>query len=298
MGVFVESTVQWTDAFRSVVGARFDEYWFDVANNFAANSGTTSDHVASPKLSLIFRPWTHTELFANYGHGFHSNDARGTTETIIPSNGAATEPVTPLVKTRGEELGIRSEWITNLQSSLALWRLDLDSELVFSGDAGTTEPTRPSRRYGVELNNHYIASDSLLFDLDVALSHARYTDGDSTGAYIPDAIEQVASFGATVNDWHRWFGHAQLRYFGSRPLIEDNRVRSHSTLLAYFEVGHSLSKDTKLKLDVFNLFSREANDIEYYYTSRLPGEHAEGSNDFHFHPVEPRTFRLSLVHQL
>ncbi len=294
-GLYFENKIKWTDWFRSIAGGRYDAYHFDVASNLDANSGKVSDHITSPKLSLIFGPWARTEFFANYGQGFHSNDARGVTSTVSPADGSSIERAVPLVKTRGEEVGARTEIVPGLQSSLALWRLALASELVFSGDAGDTQISRASRRQGIEFNNHYIATPWLLFDLDLALSRSHYTQDDPIGNYIPGSIEKVASFGVSVIDRGPWFGHFQLRYFGPRPLIEDNTVRSQSTTLASVRVGYNLSKNLKISLDVFNLFDRKASDIDYYYTSRLPGEPAAGVNDIHFHPVEPRTARVSLV---
>jgi len=203
--------------------------------------------------------------------------------------------VTPLVSTRGSEVGIRSEWVPGLQSSLAVWQLDIDSELLFVGDAGETEASRASRRYGVEWNNHYVVNDWLSLDMDLALSKARFTHTDPAGQYIPGAINKVASLGATVTNWGNWFGSVQLRYFGPRPLIEDNSVRSNSTFLTYARVGYRYNPRTTLTLDVFNLFDRKASDIDYYYESQLAGE-ATPVNDKHFHPVEPRSARLTVTY--
>ncbi|WP_354670179.1 TonB-dependent receptor [Janthinobacterium sp. SUN120] len=293
VGLYGENTVQWLPWLRSVAGLRYDAYRFNVASSIAGNSGTANDHVVSPKLSLILGPWSKTEFFVNYGKGFHSNDARGTTQTRLPDGQAAT-PVTPLVPTKGVELGARTEWLPGLQSSLALWRLDIASELLFVGDAGETEASRASRRHGIEWNNHYIAAPWLLFDLDLAASRSRYTQNDPAGNHIPGAIDKVASFGVTVTDQGPWSGAFQLRYFGPRPLIEDNSVRSASTTLAYARLAYQLNRKTRLSLDVFNLFDKRASDIDYYYASRLPGEAADGVNDRHFHPVEPRSVRLTL----
>ena len=295
VGIYGENTVQWLPWLRSVAGLRYDAYRFNVASSIEGNSGAASDHVVSPKLSLILGPWSKTEFFVNYGKGFHSNDARGTTQTRL-SDGVASTPVTPLVPTKGMELGARTEWLPGLQSSLALWRLDIASELVFVGDAGETEPSRASRRHGIEWNNHYIAAPWLLFDLDLAASRSRYTENDPAGNFIPGSIDKVASFGVTVTDQGPWSGAFQLRYFGPRPLIEDNSVRSASTTLAYARLAYQLNRKTRLSLDVFNLFDKRASDIDYYYTSRLPGEGAEGVNDRHFHPVEPRSVRLTLAY--
>lgn len=294
-GLHVANTTHWNDWLRTVAGARFDSHHFHVDSNVAANSGSASDSIVSPKLSVVFGPWAQTEFFVNYGEGFHSNDARGTTQKVTVRTGEPAAAVSPLVKARGAEIGVRSEWIRGLQSSLALWQLKLDSELVFVGDAGDTEATRASKRYGVEWSNHYRASDWLLIDVDLAASHARFTQRDEAGNHIPGSVDRVASLGLTLTDLGPWFAEFQLRYFGPRPLVEDNSVRSKSTTLAYLRGGYRFGTNWKLMVDVFNLFDRDASDIDYFYASRLPGEPADGIEDRHFHPVEPRTVRASLT---
>jgi len=293
-GAYYEAGIQVNDWLRTLAGIRYDRYRFDVASDNPANSGIASSGIASPKLSAILRPWQRAELFANWGEGFHSNDARGTTQTVDPSTGEATQRVTPLVKSKGGELGVRVEPIAGWQSSLALWQLDLASELVFAGDAGTTEPSRPSRRRGVEWSNHYAAAEHWLVDLDLAFNHARFTDGDPVGPYIPGALERAASFGVSAVNLGPWSGNVQIRYFGPRALIEDDSVRSQSTTLVNARVSYRIDQHWRVNLDAFNLLDRAASDIDYYYASRLPGEPAEGVNDIHFHPVEPRTFRLTV----
>jgi hypothetical protein len=296
-GLYVENVVQWQPWLRSVAGLRYDAYAFRVDGSSAGNSGRADAHIASPKLSLIFGPWRRTEFFVNAGRGFHSNDARGTTQTRLPDGtAAAATPAPPLVATRGAELGLRTEAVPGLQSSLALWRLDIDSELVFLGDAGTTAPSRASRRRGIEWNNHYVAAPGVLLDVDLAASRARYADHDPAGDDIPGSLNRVVSFGVTVQDRGRWSGGFEVRHFGPRPLVEDGGVRSASTTLAYARVGYRIAPRTRLTLDVFNLFDRKASDIDYYYPSRLPGEPAGGVDDIHFHPVEPRAVRLTLQH--
>jgi outer membrane receptor protein involved in Fe transport len=104
----------------------------------------------------------------------------------------------------------------------------------------------------------------------------------------------VVSFGATVSDIGPWSGAFQLRYFGPRPLVEDNSQRSASTAIAYARLGYRVDQRWQLSLDAFNLFDRKASDVDYYYASRLPGEPAEGVGDIHTHPVEPRSLRLTL----
>jgi outer membrane receptor protein involved in Fe transport len=104
----------------------------------------------------------------------------------------------------------------------------------------------------------------------------------------------VASLGITKSAGAGpWSGSVHLRYFGPRSLVEDGSVRSASTTLAYARIGYRFDASWRLALDVFNVFDRKASDIEYYYTSRLPAEPAGGVEDRHFHPAEPRTFRLT-----
>ncbi|WP_227753898.1 MULTISPECIES: TonB-dependent receptor [Ramlibacter] len=296
IGLWAQNETQWQPWLRSIAGLRWDRYAFDVHSSIAANSGQRSAGIVSPKLSLVFGPWAKTEYFLNLGSGFHSNDARGVTAHVTPREGLPTDPVTPLVRSRGAELGARTEaLLPGLQSSLSVWRLALGSELVFSGDAGDTQPSRASLRQGVEWSNHWRASPWLLLDADLSWSRARFTQPDPVGNFVPGAAEQVASLGATVTQWGPWFGQFQLRYFGPRPLIEDNSRRSASTTLAYLRVGYQLTPRTKLALDVFNLFDRRASDVDYFYASRLPGEPAAGVDDIHFHPVEPRSARLTFT---
>ncbi len=301
IGVYAENATQWTPWLRSVAGLRADRFDFHVQSSIVANSGDRSASIASPKLSLIFGPWAKTEYFVNYGYGFHSNDARGTVATVAAKDpkGPAISPVNPLVRSKGGEVGARTEIVPGLQSSLSLWALKLDSELLFVGDAGETEPSRASKRYGVEWNNHYIANKWLLLDADLAVSRARFTEPDPGdplfGNHIPGSIQTVTSLGATLTDLGPWFGQFQLRYFGPRALDENNLQRSKATTLAYLRAGYKVNRNVKVTVDVFNLFNRQGSDIDYAYASRLKGEPAEGVNDIHFHPVEPRSVRVSLI---
>src|SRR5437660_6134330 len=291
VGLYYENAIQWTDTLRSIAGMREDFYSARVDNDLGGSSGTTNAHITSPKLSFIFGPFDKTEYFLNYGQGFHSNDARGTTIT-------AGTKVPALVKTRGEEIGMRTEVVPHLQSSLSLWRLALDSELVFKGDAGTTEASRPSLRRGIEWSNRYIPHDWLLVDFDLSVSRARFTETDPlvAGNYIPGAIDRVASLGATVKDLGPWSGTVHARYFGPRPLIENNSVRSQSSIDFSLRTSYKVDARTNINLDIFNLFNRKSNDIEYYYLSqRCPSPTCTPEQDIHFHPAEPRTVRLAVV---
>jgi outer membrane receptor protein involved in Fe transport len=296
VGVYLQNAAQWTPWFRSLLGVRGDFYDFDVDSSIPENSGSTDDSIVSPKVSLIFGPWAKTEYFVNFGSGFHSNDARGTVITVDPNPpNEPVDPVDPLVRTKGFEVGVRTQIIPNLESSLALWVLEQDSELLFIGDAGTTEASRPSKRRGIEWLNYYRPLPWLLIDAEIAFTHARFDDDDPAGDYIPGALERMAQIGVTIDNLGRWSGSIQTRYFGSRPLIEDNSVRSDSTTITNLRVGYALTKNLRLQLDVLNLFDSDDHDIDYFYESFIPAIDAAPVEDIHFHPVEPRQFRFTLI---
>jgi hypothetical protein len=292
-GLYASHDLRWTPWLRSELGLRFDQFHFDVDSSLPVNSGTADDSIVSPKLAIVLGPWADTEYFVNVGRGFHSNDARGTTIRIDPNDGVTeVDRVSPLVAATGYEVGLRSAAIRGVQLAAALWHLELDSELVFSGDGGTTEPSRASEREGIELGIFYVPIDWLLIDADLAWTRARYTDPDPAGDRIPNAVESVASLGLTVNRSQGWFGGARLRYFGPAPLIEDNSARSDSTMVVNLEAGYHVTRQFRIVGELFNVFDSSDNDITYFYESRLPGEPANVA-DFHFHPVEPRTVRVA-----
>ena len=294
LGIYFENSTRWSEKFRSVVGLRADVFQFQVDSDNPANSGSGTAARFSPKLSLIFGPWNKTEFYVNAGHGFHSNDARGTTITVDPQSGAPVDKVTPLVAAKGFELGVRTEAIAGLQSSLSIFQLALDSELVFVGDAGTTVAGRPSQRIGFEFSNYYKPNRWLTVDADLAFAQSRFRDANPAGDRIPGAVQGVASLALAVQGRGPYFGALQLRYFGPRALVEDNSVRSQGTLTLNGRIGYRFSPKIKLELEGFNLTNRRDSAIDYSYASQLPGE-AGPVDGVHFHPIEPRSFRLTLT---
>lgn len=295
LGLYAQNSAQWFDTLRTIVGLRADGHRFAVRSDLEANSGTTTAGLVSPRFGVVAGPWNRTEFYANAGWGYHSNDARGATIAVDPATGGAASRVTPLVRARGAELGVRSVVVPHWQTTLTAWRLDLASELVFVGDAGTTEAGRPSRRMGIEWANYYSPTPWLTFDLDVSAASARFTDDDSAGRSIPGALDTVVSAGVTVEDRHGFFGSLRLRHFGPRPLVEDASTRSSASTLLYANVGRAITRQVRVTLDAFNLLDAAVSDIDYYYTSRLPGEPLDGVADVHTHPALPRSLRLTLA---
>jgi TonB family protein len=297
---------------RLSLGLRATAYDFQVNSADTRNSGSETDGLLLPKVSLIFGPWAKTELFLNFGEDYHSNDARGVTATIDAKSGDSIPKVSALPKSLGYEAGLRTEILPKVQASIAFWVLDLDSELVWDADAGTTVPSARTRREGVEFSTRYQPIRWLLFDLDAAFSRARFRDFDPAGQSVPEGIESAISAGASIHNLGPWSASLFMRYFGPRALTQDDSVRSGDSLLLNSQASYNVTKNLRFSVDVFNIFDAEPDDIAYYYASRLKGEAAlttdqckpilakglpcqAGVNDIHFHPTEPRSLRVAMV---
>ena len=294
LSAYAQSEIQWFPVLRTTLGLRADDYRFNVDASQPLNAGHGTDSIVSPKAGLVVGPWAATEFYVNAGRGFHSNDARGTTIRVDPVTGDAVNRVSPLVRATGAEIGIRTVRLRRLQSTLSLWTLALDSELLFVGDAGTTEASRPSRRTGIEWTNYARPTSWLVADADFAFSRARFSGAGDTGKHVPGAPERVISAGVNVDPGKRVFASLRVRHFGARPLTEDASVSSRSTTLWNSEIGYRVSAKARVVLELFNIFDATASDIDYFYTSRLPGEPSGGVDDIHTHPALPRSVRLGL----
>ncbi|MDR3762518.1 MAG: TonB-dependent receptor [Acidobacteriota bacterium] len=331
---YVENKIQWTSKFRTVVALRGDDAKYVVTNltptytspifgtvNFRqANSGSASKFLPSPKATLIFGPWARTEIYAQGGFAFHSNDARGATqkeEPISPDNPfpTAATPITPLVQTKGGEIGIRTSAVPHLQSTVSLWYLRSNSELMQSGDTGGTSASdQSSNRYGVEWANYYTPVEHVSFDFDIADSRAQFTQVDPDdaaflnptvanglsyprqlpgGKLVPEAVRLVLSAGATLHEYRGLQASLRLRYFGPRELTSDGINRSSATTLVNAGLGYRFNSKWSLSTELLNLLNRKADDITYAYVSRItPTASAEFTNVSH--PTEPFQVRFAL----
>ncbi|MGF1455070.1 MAG: TonB-dependent receptor [Alphaproteobacteria bacterium] len=289
VSVYGDVTSRWTRRLETTIGLRIDTFGFDVEAQIDDNSGDGTDTLVSPKATLAYSLAERTRVYLNYGRGFHSNDVRGATIAVDPVTGEAVEPVDVLVPANGAEIGLRTNAIPALTVTLAAFWLELESELVFVGDAGTTEVNDGSRRFGFEFSGFWEATDWLVFDASATTTNARFQNGDR----IPGAVPTVAALGSTVLLDNGFTATARMRHFSSAPLIEDNSTRSEATTLVNAGIGYRFGA-FEARLDVFNLFDAQDADITYFFESQLPGE-AAPVEDIHFHPVEPRAVRGSLT---
>ncbi|HEY4146782.1 TonB-dependent receptor [Pinirhizobacter sp.] len=297
-GLYVENSTAWTPWFRSLAGARLDAIALDLDSaTFARNNGRVYDQRISPKLALVFGPWQKTEFFLNAGSGLHSNDARGVVNRFDETTGEPLHRAPALVGSVGEELGVRTEIIAGLQSSLALWQLNSDSELVYGADAGGTEINGASRRHGVEWNNHWIINDHVLLDADLAWTHARYAHDDENGQdgdRIPNAVSKVGSIGITLHRLGPWSADIKTLYIGGYPLSQDGSLRAPPSVVTNLRLRREFSPRVALTLDVLNAFDRKYFDIAYDQDYRLTPSSPLVADGVTVHPGQPREYRLSL----
>jgi hypothetical protein len=290
--VWGDVTLHWTDRLRTTLGLRADYIDGEVEGLVPANAGSENGVKWSPKINLAYTASDDLEVYAGYGLGFHSNNIVGVVQTQDPVTGAPVEPATLFAESRGGEIGLRWEPDPTFNLSAAVFALEFDSELIYVGDAGVSEPSDPTRRHGFELAAFWTPFDWLAFDASYAYSHSRFKDAPSNLDRVPNTVEGVAAAGVTWLPGDGWEGSLRVRYLGPGPLIEDNSVRSPSTTL----VNAGLSKDFgtfEIGLDILNLFDADDFDMVYFYESQLPGEPAP-VEDIHFHPVHPQTAVLSL----
>lgn len=335
-GIFVQNSTWWTDWLRSTIGWRGDYYNASVNSLFnAANSGTANATIGSPKAGLVIGPFAKTELFINAGEGFHSNDARGVTIKESPSDGSPVDSSPFLVKTRGAEIGLRTKLIPGLTSSIAVFTLESASEILFVGDAGDTEASRPSRRVGFEWSNDYRPVSWLGIEADLAMTRARFRGsnadqaatyaeldgypasqiGNAPGNFIPGAPNMIASAGIRLGEAKGWFGALRYRYFGPRLLTEDAAFISPATGLLNGQIGYRFDNGWRIQLDAFNMLDSKSDQITYAYGSLLKTDSLlaacipasggpptapaavcqTGVMDRILHPVEPLALRLTVA---
>jgi outer membrane receptor protein involved in Fe transport len=283
IAVYAETTWRPIPNLRVMAGLRTDYYNFDIATNVgsgdAVNAGKESDSIISPKFGLAFTLSDNIELYGNWGQGFHSNDARGTVKI--------DEPVPGLVRGTGYEGGIRFEQ-NAFNVSLALWWLDLSSELIFVGDDNTVEPRGSSRRQGWELVSFWRPTPWLGIDMVYTDSVARYdTAQDDGGFYIEGGVENAGELGIAAI-YENWELSARLRYLGPYALVPDNSERADAETMLNLRASRQW-QDFVVYGELLNALDRDGKDIVYFYENYYDPDGGRVSRT-----EEPRTLRVGL----
>jgi outer membrane receptor protein involved in Fe transport len=289
LGWFAQQEVKPTSWLRTQLGVRLDNFWYDVdqigdpGSVSDPISGNGSASIVNPKLNFIFTPLKDTDavrgtnLFLNFGGGFHSNDARVFVQ----------DPDEKIPRFWGGELGSKTRLFDRLDVTFAYWRSYLESELVFVGDEGTFEPAGPSNRHGVETEFRYDILPWLSYDLDLSYTWAKFTNGDK----VPLAPRFLAFTGITARHESGVQSRLQMRHLGSRYGIEDGSIKTPSSTIFDLFLKY-VWRRYEFFLEFQNLANTKWRSTEHVFESRLPTEPSGvGTLDSHFTPGDPFTVK-------
>jgi outer membrane receptor protein involved in Fe transport len=280
-----------TDKLRLLAGLRGEYYDFDVtALGPGSAAGSASDNIVSPKLGLAYTLNNSVELYASWGEGFHSNDARGVVNTV--------DPVPGLSPGTGYETGARFE-VGDFKFTTTYWWLELDSELIFVGDSNSVEPKGASEREGYELTAFWQPLDWLGIDAVYTDSQARFVDNPE-GEFIDGSPENAGQIGISATR-DNWEASLRVRRLGPYALTPDNAHRASSQTTVNMRGAYKFGQVT-LYAELLNLLDDDGKDIVYYYGAYVEGFDPPGltADDINCDVVncrmsratEPRTLRV------
>ncbi len=296
--LYGEATWMPLEALRLNAGLRADAYDFKVdALTPQSSSGSRSDRLLSPKFGAAYTLSDRLEIYANWGRGFHSNDARGVVNRDAPVPG--------LVAGTGYEAGARLE-VGALKLTAAYWWLDLSSELIFVGDSNAVEPRGGAKRRGYELVAFWRPLDWLGIDAVYTGSRARYLEAQEDpdfdavtapnllGRNVEGSVESAGELGFSALKG-RWEVSGRLRYLGPYPLVPSGTKTAAPETMVNIRGAYRFTHLT-IYAEVLNVLGERGNDIVYYYPSFIPGVSAPGTQQSTrlSRAEEPRTLRWGL----
>ena len=289
-GLWLTQSLAITRQLRAELGVRADFFQFGVSDRAGADNSVSGPSRAvsliSPKLNLAFDLDDHTTLFADAGTGFHSNDARD----VVAAR--AGEHVLP--RAVSAEIGMRRSW-TGGSLALSAWRLDLQSELVWSGDAGGTEASGRTSRVGADAEARVRLEPWLWAEADLSLAHGRFVDEPRGMDRVPLAPTLVASGGLVARGLGAFDGSLRVRHVSSRAANEDASVTALGHTVWETSAGWNW-RHARAFATVDNLFNIRWNEAQFATTSRLRGESA-AVTELHFTPGAPRSVQLGVEYR-
>jgi outer membrane receptor for monomeric catechols len=286
IGFFAQEEARFTPWLTLTIGVRVDHAGVSVVDLRSGSeklggdtSGSRAAALASPKATLVLTPAPPLDLFLDFGRGFHSNDARGAVRTA--------DRATLLVPATGYEVGTRVRPWKPLMLTAAVFRIDLDSEQVYEGDEGTTEPSPATTRTGAELGARLGFGRWLFGDVDATFTKAVYRENAGNGNAVALAPTRTLTGGIGFRTRVGTFGSLRVRHIGARPATEDRSITAEGWTVVDAQVGHRLGP-FELALDVQNLFDTDWREVQFATVSRLATERAP-VRDISFVPGWPRT---------
>lgn len=293
VAAFVEEDLSVGPRLRLLAGVRADAMAWRVddldpttAGTMDTIAGSAAAVMVSPKLSAIVAASDELDLFVNAGLGFHSNDARAA--VAVDGDGA-------LARAMGAEVGARVELGQEVRASFAAWYLGLASEQVWSGDLGGTEPSDPTRRYGLDLAWSWRPVDWLSLDANVALGRSTLVANRGNGGALALAPRVLGGGGVTVRRGAS-FAALRVRGIGDRPANDDGSLTAEGYALVDLVGEHPVGGFT-LGATVENLLDASWREAQFAESSRVSPT-AEERDDVHFTPGAPLTVLVTVSRRL
>ncbi len=290
LGTYLQQEIAY-DMFNLQLGMRADYIGFDVTNSLeqgASPEGVAQQFIFSPKANLSITPSEGLSFFGNFGYGFHSNDAR----VVVAAKGADST----LPRAIGFETGVRIGKVTDLISgSVAAWQLDLESELVYIGDAGEYEPKGKTRRQGIDMELRVTPLEWLAFGADMTISRGRFLDLAEGENFIPLAPNMTLTANA-VAKFESVSAALRLRMLDDRPANETNSVTAFGYEIIDLSAAYHISANIEVYANIENLFDAVWNEAQFDTESRLKGE-AESVSELHYTPGSPRNVRVGMAYK-
>ncbi len=282
---YADETLKINAKLKLNIGTRMDVYKFDFKNYLADSaSGIAVKAIASPKINLVYTANKNMQLFAKSGFGFHSNDARAVVVGKLENT---------LARAFGNEVGSTfkpfKKWIANI----ALWSMDLQSELVYVGDEGIVEAIGRTRRVGVDFGFRYQMAKYLFLDADINLNKGWLRDEPKNANRIPLAPTFTSIGGITYKRTKGLNGSLRYRFMGDRAAIEDNSIIAKGYFLTDAMINYTARKFI-IGLSLENILNAKWKEAQFATESRLRGE-AQSVNEIHFTPGTPRFVKMNFT---
>jgi len=276
IGMYVEHEMIWSKWLATVVGMRADHFTFLVQDkNETLNdtgtrtSGRRGASVLQPKGNLILSPNSDWNIFLNYGKGFHSNDARGTSNS--------SNPVSPIASGHSYEIGQRQYFLNRqLTYSLSGFLIEMKDERVWVGDEGTSENKAASQRRGVELEARYSPKNWLSFDFDLSYNQGRLLGVNPSADSLPLAPKIISNAGINVRNVEGMYGRFGMFYLGDRYASEDRYFTAEGFTRFDLTAGKTWSA-WDWSLSIQNLFDAKIREAQFVNTSKLANESTDAS---------------------
>ncbi len=293
-GIYANELFRFSDHFRTEVGGRYDYFIFDVEDQLPTDSthanysGYNYQTLLSPKLNFIYSPSDRLQFFLNAGSGFHSNDARSVVQQSNVHN---------LPRADGAEIGTLFHLGNRFVFSTSIWWMDLENELVYVGDDGTTEIKGPSRRTGIDFSARQQFSSWLYADVDVNVAknvfiNKLYGTQLENDYHIPLAPILTSVGGLTAKFSNGFEAGIRYRYLAERPANESNTVKARKYTVLDLTANYK-TKHYKIGVIIENLLNTKWNEAQFDTESRLPFE-AQSVDELHFTPGTPLAVKLLL----